>query len=171
MCIYNLEPKKNHMKQLLKNSLFASLLAGTVCLFTGCTKEDAGLSATLSYTLSGNANASQATPSNSSNGSGTFSGTYNASTKVMTYTTTWTNLTGAPVNGGLYTGAKGEAGTSISLWTLGSGLSASGSFSSSTTLNADQEYKLLSGQTYYVLGTAANVSGEIRGQITASAAQ
>jgi hypothetical protein len=159
------------MKQLLKKSaFFSSIVLATVLAFSSCTKSDVGITASLQYSLSGNATGSQATPASSNpNGSGTFTGTYDATTKVMSYTSTWSNLTGAPLSGGLYAGAAGQVGTSITLWSLGSGLSTSGSFSSSTTLNADQEAKLLSGQTYYVLGTAANASGEIRGQITASA--
>jgi|GEM_PF-618345 hypothetical protein len=160
---------KQVINQVTRGSFFASLLVATVLLFSSCSKEDVGLSGSLTYSLSGNASSSQATPSNSSNGSGTFSGTYDASTKIMTYTTTWTNLTGAPLAGGLYSGATGEAGASITAWSLGSGLNASGSFSSSTTLNAQQEASLLAGRTFYILSTAANASGEIRGQITATA--
>jgi hypothetical protein len=160
---------KQVFSKLTKSALFASILLATVFSFSNCTKEDAGLSVALSYTLSGNASSGQSVPASSGNGSGTFTGTYNASTKVMSYTTTWSNLTGAPLSGGLYTGAAGQVGTSISVWSLGSGLSTSGSFSSSTTLNASQEAELLAGRAYYILTTAANASGEIRGQITASA--
>jgi hypothetical protein len=139
--------------------------------FTSCAKDDATTVATsITYSLSGNASGSQSVPASSNpNGSGTMSGTYNSSTRIMSYTTTWSNLTGAPISGGLYTGVAGQIGTSISAWSLGSGLSTSGSFSGTTTLNADQEAKLLAGQAYYILSTTANASGEIRGQITASA--
>ena len=155
--------------QIKKSTVFAALLLTTVFMFSNCTKDSAGISASLNYSLSGSASGSQARPASSnSNGSGNFTGTYNAGSKIMNYTTTWTNLSGAPINGGLYAGATGQIGTSISLWTLGSGLSTSGSFSSTTTLNAEQEAQLLAGKLYYVLGTAANASGEIRGQISAS---
>ncbi|MES2372603.1 MAG: CHRD domain-containing protein [Bacteroidota bacterium] len=162
------------MKQLFnaltKNSLFASLVLASVVFFTSCTKDDGYVATSISYSLSGNASGSQAVPASSNqNGSGTMSGTYNSSTRIMSYTTTWSNLTGAPISGGLYTGIAGQIGTSISAWSLGTGLSTSGSFSGTTTLNADQEAKLLAGQAYYILATTANASGEIRGQITASA--
>lgn len=162
------------MKQLFrsftKGALLTSFVLATVLLFSSCAKDSGYVSATISYSLSGNASGSQAVPASSnSNGSGNFTGTYNSSTKVMSYTTTWTNLTGAPLSGGLYTGAVGQIGTSISAWSLGSGLSTSGTFSGSTTLNSDQEAQLIAGKTYYILSTAANASGEIRGQITASA--
>jgi hypothetical protein len=161
------------MKQVFgrmsKMTLLASLLLATVVLFSSCTKEDdSGIS--LTYSLSGSATASQTgNSSNTSSGSGNFTGTYDASTKVMTYTTTWTNLSGAPLSGGLFLGAVGQAGTSVSAWSLGSGLTTSGSFSGSTTLNAQQEAQLLAGNAYYLFNTAAYASGEVRGQISASA--
>ncbi len=160
---------KQVFSQFKRNVLFASLLLATVFMFSNCSKDEAGLSVALSYSISGNASSGQAVPANNSNGSGTMTGTYNASTKVMSYTTTWTNLTGAPVSGGLYTGLAGQVGTSIAVWSLGSGLSTSGSFSGSTTLNSAQEAELLAGRAYYILSTTANASGEIRGQITAKA--
>ncbi|MES2329213.1 MAG: CHRD domain-containing protein [Bacteroidota bacterium] len=161
---------KQLFNSLTKTSVFASLVLATSLLFSSCAKDSGYVSASVTYSLSGNASGSQAVPASSnSNGSGTFSGTYNSSTKVMTYTSSWSNLTGAPVSGGLYSGLAGQVGSSIAVWSLGGGLGASGSFSTSTTLNADQEAKLLSGQTYYILSTTANASGEIRGQISASA--
>lgn len=161
------------MKQFIgyftKSSLFASLAFASVLFFTSCTKDDEASTA-ITFSLSGTASGSQAVPASSNqNGSGSFSGTYNQSTKVMTYTTSWTNLSGAPISGGLFAGAVGQIGTSISTWTLGTGLNASGSFSATTTLNAEQEAQLLAGNAYYVLATTANASGEIRGQITATA--
>jgi hypothetical protein len=101
------------MKRILQASkvaVLASVLFATIFTFSSCSKEEAGLSVALNYSLSGSASSSQAVPRNSSSGSGNFTGTYNASTKVMTYTTTWTNLTGAPLSGGLYAGAAGQTG-------------------------------------------------------------
>jgi hypothetical protein len=161
------------MKQVLnlftKKSFFASFAMATALFFTSCTKDDTA-STSITFSLNSTASGSQAVPASSnSNGSGNLTGTYNSSTKVMTYTTTWANLTGAPISGGLFAGVVGQIGTSISAWTLGTGLSAQGNFSATTTLNADQEAQLLAGKAYFVLATTANASGEIRGQITASA--
>jgi hypothetical protein len=155
--------------RMTKMTLLASLLLATVFMFSSCSKEDdSGIS--LTYSLSGSATASQTGNSgNTSSGSSNFTGTYDATTKVMTYTTTWTNLSGAPTSGGLFLGAVGQAGTSIYVWSLGSGLSTSGSFSASSTLNAEQEAQLLAGNAFYLLSTAAYASGEVRGQISASA--
>ena len=71
--------------------------------------------------------------------------------------------------GAFYTGASGTNGTIVgSNWTLGSGLTATGTFSSTATLTDAQQASLLAGNMYYVLGTATNTSGEVRGQITAT---
>lgn len=138
--------------------------------FTACTKDNDSVVASLKYTLNGSGTGSQVVPaSNNRNGAGTFSGTYNAGNKVMNYTSTWTNLTGTPLSGGIYSGAAGQVGTNMTLWSLTSGLSMSGSYSGTATLSGEQESQLLTGKTYYVVGTAANVLGEIRGQISASA--
>lgn len=154
---------------ITKTSLFSTLAFASVLFFTSCTKDDTASTA-ITFSLSGSASGSQAVPASSNqNGSGNFTGTYNSSTKVMTYTTSWANLSGAPVSGGLFAGATGQVGSSISAWTLGTGLSTSGSFSATTTLNADQEANLLAGKAYWALSTTANASGEIRGQITATA--
>lgn len=161
------------MKTLFSR-LSGALMMGMVVAasFTSCTKDDTSASVGITYSLSSNASGSQAVPASSnSNGSGNFTGTYSSTTHVMTYTATWANLTSAPLAGGLYTGASGTAGSSLTIWTLGSGLSTSGTFSGSTTLNADQEAQLLSGKMYFIFTTAANASGEIRGQISASAQQ
>lgn len=161
------------MKSLLnvftKKSFVASVLVASAMFFTSCTKEDAGLSASVTFSLSSTASGSQTVPASSNaNGSGTLNGTYNSETKVATYTTTWTNLSGAPINGALFAGAVGQIGTSITTWSFGSGLTGSGSYSATTTLNAEQEAQLLAGNAYFILTTSANVTGEIRGQITAT---
>lgn len=164
---------KQAFNQISKKTLFASLIFATIFMFSSCSKDDSGAVAVgANFSISGNANSNQVTPApatNNSNGSGTISGVYNSSTKVMTYTSTWTNLTSAPLAAGFYSGAAGTVGSSVSGWALGSGLSATGTFSSSVTLNADQESQLMAGQFYYIMTTSANVSGEIRGQITATA--
>jgi hypothetical protein len=164
---------KHVFNQIKKITLMASLVLAVTFAFTSCSKDSSGYNAsvTATFTLSGNANSSQVRPApsnNNTNGSGTFSGRYNQSTRVMTYTTTWANLTSAPIAAGLYSGASGVVGTNISTWSLGTGLTGSGSFSSSTTLTADQETQLLAGQFYYLMSTSTNVSGEIRGQISAT---
>src|SRR6478736_5972651 len=132
---------KNLLNIYVKGALFVSFVFAVTLFFSSCSK-DAGGSATvgITYSLSGNASGSQAVPASSNpNGSGNMSGTYNSGTKVMSYTTTWTNLTSAPLAGGLYIGGMGETGSSFYAWSFGSGLGTSGSITATTTLNADQE--------------------------------
>lgn len=155
----------------MKNIIFsttrgitASIIAFTMLLTSACTKSDVAVT----FTVTGNASGSQTTPASNSNGSGTFNGKYNQETNVLTYTSVWSNLTGAPTTAAFYVGAVGQSGASFSNWALGSGLSVSGSLSGSVVLNADQEAALLAGNCYYLISTTANVSGEVRGQLTAT---
>ncbi len=142
------------------------MVVATISVMTSCTKTD--VAAGITFSVSGNASGSQAVPSNRSSGNGTFSGTYNQSTRVLAYTSAWTNLSGAPVAAGFYSGTVGQVGASIASWALGAGLAISGSFSGSTTLSKDQETQLLAGNVYYLLTTTANATGEVRGQLSVS---
>lgn len=149
--------------------LISSFALVSAFVFVSCEKDHNDNNNGTNYTISGNANGTQMVPSVSGSGTGSISGTYNTNTRILTYTTTWTNLTGAPTMGAFYTGTSGTNGAIVgSNWTLGSGLTASGTFSNSVTLTQAQETQLLSGNFYYVLGTTANATGEVRGQITAT---
>ena len=154
------------------NSIIVASILALLGLFTitACHKDNDNTTNSNMYTISGNASGSQMLPTVSGSGTANISGTYNASTNQLTYTTTWTNLTGAPTLGAFYTGAAGVNGTIAgSAWTFGSGLTGTGTFTNTVTLTADQETQLLNGNYYYVLGTATNATGEVRGQITAAA--
>lgn len=160
---------KQVMRLLSRRALLATMMLASVMFFASCSKDDDGAGISLTYSLSGSASGAQAVPATNSNATGTFTGNYDARTKVMTYTSTWTNLSGAPIAAGLYSGASGQVGTSISSWTVsGNGQGISGSVSGNATLNAQQEADLLAGKFYYVFNTTAFATGEIRGQITAS---
>lgn len=149
----------------------ALLLSGFV--FTSCDKNDNDNDNNSNrFTLSGNANGSQMVPSVTTNGTATMTGTYDASTNTMVYTTNWNNMSGAPTSGGFYTGSSGVAGTAAgSSWSMGSGLSSSGTFSGQTVLTDAQETDMRNGNYYYSMGTSSNVNGEIRGQMTATQVQ
>lgn len=153
-----------------KNAVMvASLVLGSVFIFSSCDKSNDNDNAKM-YNVSGNASGSQMVPSVTGNGSATINGTYNSNTRVLTYTSNWTNLTGAPTSAGFYSGASGTVGTQIGTnWSLGTGLSGSGTTSSSVTLTADQAAQLLAGNMYYTYGTVANSTGEVRGQLSATA--
>jgi hypothetical protein len=121
------------------------------------------------YTISGNASGNQMVPANDASGTGTITGTYNPNTRVLAYTTTWTDLTGAPVAGGFYNGVTGENGSIVgSAWTFDSNATENGTRTGTMTLTEAQEEDLLSGDWYYLLTTDENEGGEIRGQIVAT---
>jgi hypothetical protein len=138
-------------------------------VLVACSKDNVNNNDNKTYTISGSASGSQMVPSVSGSGTATITGTFNSSTRQLNYTTNWTNLTGAPTFGAFYYGATGVNGAVVgSPWVLGTGLTSTGSFTGSMTLTADQAAQLTSGNWYYVLGTTANATGEVRGQITAT---
>jgi hypothetical protein len=163
-----MKTKGNLARHLLVTS---SMFFFSVLVFTACHKDNNSKNNTnKTYTISGNASGSQVVPAVADSGTATIAGTYNSSTGQLITTTTWTNLTGGPTLGGFYTGASGTNGALIgSSWALGSGLTATGSFADTMTLTADQATQLTTGNWYFLLGTAANPNGEVRGQITATA--
>jgi len=123
------------------------------------------------YSVSGNASGSQMVPSVTGNGSATMTGTYNGNTRVLTYTTNWKDLSGAPTAGGFYGGAAGVNGSPVgAAWNLGANPQSSGTLSGNMTLTEAQATDLKNGNMYYTMGTATNAGGEIRGQMTATAA-
>jgi hypothetical protein len=162
--------KKNE-SLLRRVFLMSSLVVATSFGLMSCDKDDDDDTNTnnANYTISGNANGSQMVPSVTGNGTGSISGTYNPTTGVLTYTTNWSNLSGAPTSGGFYSGASGTAGTAVGTpWTMGTGLTGTGTYSGTMNLTAAQGTQLTSGNWYYTLGTANRSGGEIRGQITAT---
>jgi hypothetical protein len=123
------------------------------------------------YTLSGNASGAQMVPSVTGNGTGTITGTYNSNTRALNYTSNWNGLSGAPTSGGFYGGATGVNGSAIgSPWNLGTNPLATGNVSGNMTLTDAQATDLMNGNWYYSMGTGTNTNGEIRGQMTATAA-
>jgi hypothetical protein len=156
---------------LKKMVVVASIAIGSLFMLSSCHKDDdVNNNNGTTYTISGNGNGTQMLPSVAGTGSSTITGTYNTNTRMLTYNTAWTNLTGAPTSAGFYSGASGVAGTAAgSSWTLGSGLTGTGTFSGSMTLTADQQDQLLNNGWYYTYGTTANPNGEVRGQISATA--
>ncbi|MDB5230194.1 MAG: hypothetical protein JWN76_999 [Chitinophagaceae bacterium] len=147
-------------------ALLALLLLVAVNSLSSCSKKNDQPMVT--FSIKGNADASQVVPANNSTGSAVFTGTYDQQSKALTYTSTWVNLADVPSGAGFYTGGSGQEGSPVNSWALGAGLAVSGSFSGSVILSADQEAQLLAGNLYYTIATAANASGEVRGQLTAT---
>jgi hypothetical protein len=151
-----------------KTIVLSSVIICSAITLSSCNKDDDNPVNNNPYTISGNATGAQVVPSVSGSGTATINGTFDPTTRVLNYNTTWTNLSGSPTSAGFYTGASGANGTGAGdQWTLGSGLTGTGTFTSTMTLTADQASQLTSGNWYYSYGTTANPSGEVRGQITA----
>lgn len=135
--------------------------------FTACHKNNDSTIDNRPYTLEGNASGSQVVPSLQDSATATLTGTYNPATHVLNYTSNWTNLSGAPVSAGLYTGAMGASGIAVgNAWQLSGG--STGTVTGNVTLTDEQAAQLLSGNTYYTYATTNHPAGEIRGQISAS---
>jgi hypothetical protein len=152
-----------------RNNFQRALIAVPVLLaslvFTSCDKDDDDVD-DRTYTLSGSASGSQENPAVVTNGAATMTGTYNASTNRLNYTINWTGLSGAATNAHIHgpalAGVNAGALTDLSITTNG----VAGTLSGDVTLADSVENYLLDGKLYYNIHTAANINGEIRGQIT-----
>lgn len=147
--------------------IFASMLVVST-LFVSCDKDDDD-NMDKTYTLSGSASGSQMSPSNTSTATGTLTGTYDASTNLFQYNINWNGLAKTAsiveVHGPAAVGANGSLLFPLTITAPG----VNGTASGSVTLTNDQETSLLAGNTYYTILNTNFPSGEIRGQITASA--
>jgi len=163
-----MKTRRNLVSRLLFVASFGILGAFA---FTACNKKDDDKNNNKTmYSISGNASTGQVVPAVSGTGTAAITGTYNSGNGLLITSTTWSNLSGVPITGGFYMGASGTNGSLIGdLWSLGTSLSTSGTFSDTTTLTADQATALKSGSVYYSLATSTNPNGEVRGQLTATA--
>jgi hypothetical protein len=154
-------------KSFLKSTLLLAMATVSVFTFSACNDDDDDMDYR-SYNITGTANGGQMVPSVSGTGSGNITGTYNPSSRQLNYTTTWTGMTGGPTTAGFYNGAPGVNGAAMgSSWTLGT-TTSNGSYTGTMTLTDEQASQLTSGNWYYTMGTAANSTGEIRGQVNAT---
>jgi hypothetical protein len=157
----------------VKGILKMLILSTVVTVFVlACSKNNSYNNSTPSttnnYTISGTASGSNMVPAVSGNGSATISGNYNSNTHMLSYTTNWSGLSGPPTGGGFFYAAAGSNGSAIgALWTFDSTAIAKSTISGQMTLTAEQAQWLTSGNWYYVMGTATNPYGEVRGQINA----
>jgi hypothetical protein len=164
-----MKTKRNFVRKITMVTSIA-LLSAFAFGISSCDKDDDDDNNNMrTYAISGNASGTQMVPSVAGSGTGTISGTYDPNTRMLTYTTGWTGLSGAPTSGGFYYGASGVNGTAVgSPWTLGTGLTGTGTMNGTMTLSAEQGDQLTNGNWYYSYGTSANPTGEVRGQITAT---
>lgn len=158
--------KINFLRRKPIQLLFGAALVVST-FFVSCDKEDDIDDQT--YTISGNASGSQVSPSNSSTSTGTMTGTYNARTNVLQYNIAWSNLSSTAglvqVYGPAAAGVNGSLMFPLAITTPGVNGSANGNI----TLTDTQEAALLANSIYYTVSSTTYPSGEIRGQITASA--
>lgn len=150
-------------------ALFASLIMGSV-LLTACSKDDNN-DTSQQYNTTGSASGAQQNPPVTSTGSATLAGTYNSTTNLWQYSIGWTGLAaGATViefRGPADVGVNGNLVLSLTI----TGGGTSGTVNNSVTLTAEQEAHLLANKLYYTVLNATHVTGEVRGQITATASQ
>jgi hypothetical protein len=155
-------------KMLRAMLLMLTIAALSVVTFS-CNDDDDDNNNKRSYTISGDASGDQMVPGVVTTANGTITGSYNPNTKMLSYTTNWTDLSAAPTSGGFYSGASGVNGSIIGMpWTFDETAGATGTRTGTMKLTEVQEEQLLNGDWYYLLNTAQNAAGEIRGQITAT---
>ena len=146
--------------------LLTTALSGAV-LFSSCKKDDNNTTTPKHmYTISGTGNGSQVVPAFTGSGIGNITGTYNSDSNLLNYTVSWDSLTGDASNVGFYNGAAGVAGSSVQELSV-STPGATGNATGTLTLTDAQETDLLNNNWYYSVGTLANATGEVRGQISA----
>lgn len=121
------------------------------------------------YNTSGPSSGAQQSPSVNTAATGSLTGTYNTRTNTWQYTVNWSSLSSAAtavqVFGPADFGVNGNMLLALTITTPG----LSGSASGTVTLTDEQEAWLLAGRLYYSVITTSHITGEIRGQITATA--
>ena len=120
------------------------------------------------YSTTAQANGSQTTPPTTTSGTATLIGEYNSNTNNWEYRINWASLssvaTAVQIHGPAAVGVSGEMQFSLAITIPG----ADGRAEGSLTLTEAQEAYLLADQLYFTVLTAANVNGEVRGQIIAN---
>ena len=160
------------MKTILVYRKRLGALLATSALFlvfmVACSKdENNGTNQT--YTTSGNASGSQQNPPVATTGTATMVGNFSAATNVWQYSINWTSLSSAAtlieIHGPADVGVNGNLLFSLTI----TGGSVNGAASTTVTLTDQQEDNLLAGKLYYTIINAAHITGEVRGQIFATA--
>ncbi|HVY15247.1 MAG TPA: CHRD domain-containing protein [Rhodopila sp.] len=121
----------------------------------------AASAATINYTakLSG----AREVPKTDSKGTGSFKGSLDTTSKVLTYTLTFDKLTGPATVAHLHGPAARNANAGVMV-PLGD-KNPTSPVTGTATLTDDQIKALQGGKVYVNVHTAANPSGEIRGQV------
>lgn len=151
-------------KNIFSRIFFASAILASVIVIPACDKDDNDDTAQ-TYTLSGDGSGAQESPAVATSATSTLTGSYNTGTNRLEYTVNWTGLTGPATmvhfHGPATVGVNAGVITDLSITTAG----ITGTASGSLVLADTSEVHLLSGKMYYNIHTAANVDGEVRGQV------
>ena len=141
----------------MKNATRAALLALTVAAALATSPAVAEM---MSYKaeLKGNAEV----PSTTGQGTGNLTATYDTASKKLAWKGTVSGLSGNASAAHFH--GPAEAGKNAGVLIPAPGVTT-GAFEGSATLTDDQAKALMAGQTYFNVHTAANPSGEIRGQV------
>ena len=159
------------IKSFSKLMLFV-LFTGSV-MFMSCSKDKDSNNNNNDriYTVSGSGNGAQVVPVVSTTATSNLTGSYNSSTNILQYNITWTGLA-TTANGVRFygPGATGVNATGNSQFDLGiTTPGMAGTAAGSITLSAEQETDLINGNWYYTISNATYASGEVRGQVVATA--
>ncbi|GAA4372159.1 CHRD domain-containing protein [Hymenobacter koreensis] len=145
---------------MMKNYAYLFLLFVSL-LSTACNNDDDDTTPAAQTTaLTATLNGMQEVPANNSTGTGTFSGTLNKTTREFTYRIEFQGLTANPTAGHFHQAVPGSNGPVV--YPLG-GLTSP--ITGKITLTEAEAAKLLAGEFYANLHTAAFTGGEIRGNI------
>ena len=145
-------------------AIFASFLM----LFSACSKDNNNNNPQ-TYTTSGNASGSQQNPPVTTTGSASLVGNYNVNSNDWQYSVNWTSLSSAATviefHGPADVGVSGALLFSLTITAGGT----NGAASATVNLTEQQEAWLLAGKIYYTIVNAAYITGEVRGQVYATA--
>lgn len=146
-----------------------SLLCAVAIIVASCKKDkDNNNPDPNVYSISATMNGGKEVPANTTTGSGTLTGSYNKSTNKLTYTINFSGLTGTSTamhfHGPATTTVNAGVAIGLTITTPG----ATGGATGEVTLTEAQEADLLAGLWYLNVHTAANLGGEIRGQVAAT---
>jgi hypothetical protein len=153
-----------------KRLVYIGAFLVSTAIMVGCDKDDEDDPIeNATYVISGSADGQQINPPVEGTGSATFNGSYDSLNKRLIFTSNWSNLSGPPTYASFYTGESGTIEDTLGqAWLLDPSVTASGSFTDTLTLTSEQMDQLLDGNWFYMYNTAANVEGEISGQLTAT---
>lgn len=149
----------------MKSSIlrWGSALLMSAILCTSCDKDDDDV-VTSNNSMSG----AQEVPAVATTATGSINVTYNKNTKELSYTASWTGLSGVVTDMHFHGPAIAGVSAGVLIAVTGFPAAASGNVSGTFTVpntGVVLESDLLAGKWYFNIHTAANPTGEIRGQI------